>query len=112
MIKYQDGNNVQYGDVVIIGVNRNRFVTVEEDGITITYKDYINDGVNQKILVCGNDNFDGKFYLTFKYNKGFLKYDNNLLKSGVPWTEKTIFNIYLLKKAINSDNIFIHKKDI
>lgn len=109
MIEYKDGGSVKYGDIIVIGVNENKLVTVEEDGISIKYKEHENDGINQKILFCGNDKFDGKFYLTFKYNKGFLNYDNNVLKSGVPWTERTIFDIELLKKATKCDNVFIQQ---
>jgi hypothetical protein len=110
-MEYQDRKPVKYGDIICISTRNNKFVTVEEDGITITFKDYENDGLKQKILVCGNDKLDNEFYLTFKYSKGFLNYDNNVLKSGIPWTERTVFNIYLLKKAIGIDDILILKKN-
>jgi hypothetical protein len=110
-MEYQDSKPVKYGDIICISTRDNKLVTVEEDGITITLKEYENNGLNQKILVCGNDKLNNKFYLTFKYSKGFLNYDNNVLKSGVPWTERTVFNIDLLKKAIGINDILILKKN-
>lgn len=109
-MKYKDGEDIQYGDIIIIGLDKNKYISVEDDGTTINPKEYINNGINQKILVCGNNKFNKTFYLTFKYNKGFINYDGETFKSGVPWTERTIFDIELLKKAINSDNIFIIKE--
>lgn len=108
-MEYQDGKSVEYGDIINIITKDNKFITVEEDGITIVLKEYINNGLKQKILVCGNERLNNKFYLTFKYSKGFLKYDNDVLESGVPWTERTIFDIELLKKAIKIDDILILK---
>lgn len=110
-MEYQDNKHVEYGDIICISTIDNKFITVEEDGITITFKDYENNGFKQKILVCGNDKLDNKFYLTFKYSRGFLNYDNNNLKSGVPWTERTVFNVDLLKKAIGINDILILKKN-
>jgi hypothetical protein len=108
-MEYQDGTRVEYGDIITISTKDNKFATVEEDGTTITLKEYVNDGLKQKILVCGNEKFDDKFYLTFKYSKGFLKYDGNVLESGAPWTEKTVFTTDLFKNAIGLDDILISK---
>ncbi len=109
-MEYQDGTRVEYGDIISVFTKDNKFVTVEEDGTTITLKEYLNDGLKQKILVCGNEKLDNnKFYLTFKYSKGFLKYDDNILESGVPWTERTVFTTDLFQKAIGLDDILISK---
>lgn len=108
-MEYQDGKRVEYGDVINIITKNNTFITVENDGATITFNEYMNNGLKQKILVCGNDKLDDKFYLTFKYSKGFLKYDNNILSSGVPWPERTVFSIEMLKKAIELDDFLILK---
>jgi hypothetical protein len=110
-MEYQDGKSVKYGDIISIITRDNKFITVEEDEITIAFKDYENDGLKQKILVCGNGKLNNEFYLTFKYSKGFLNYDNNILKSGLPWTKRTVFNIELLKKAIGIEDILILKKN-
>jgi hypothetical protein len=110
-MEYQDGKSVEYGDIINIVTKDNNFITVEEDGTTITLKGYINNGLKQKILVCGNKKLNNKFYLTFKYSRGFFKYDDNIFESGVPWTEKTIFSIELLKKAIGLDDILILKNN-
>lgn len=110
-MEYQNNKSIKYGDIILISTRNNKFVTVEEDGITISFKDYENEGLKQKILFCGNDKLDNEFYLTFKYSKGFLKYDNNILKSGVPWTERTVFNVDLLKEAIGINDILILKNN-
>lgn len=39
-MEYQDNKHVEYGDIICISTIDNKFITVEEDGITITFKDY------------------------------------------------------------------------
>lgn len=108
-MEYQDGSKVQYGDIVYILRGDGKYVTVEENETTVSFQDHTNNGQKQKILVCGNDKLADQFYLTFKYGKGFLKYDNTVLGSGVPWTERSLFSLDLLKQAIGDTAIQVIK---
>lgn len=108
-MEYQDGTKVEYGDIVYILSSDGKYVTVEEDETTISLQDYTNNGTKQKILVCGNDKLGDKFYLTFKYSKGFLSYENKVHKSGVPWTERSLYTLDLLKEAVGNHNIQVLK---
>ncbi|CAO3640559.1 unnamed protein product [Mucor fragilis] len=102
-MNYQDGSPVQFGDIVTIGsIKDNRLITVEEDGETLVLHEFIAPE-KHALLVCGNNNTEpGQFYLTFKYNRGFLycSHQQGVFKSGVPWFERTAFDVEKLKSAV------------
>ncbi|KAL7310643.1 hypothetical protein PS15m_010117 [Mucor circinelloides] len=102
-MNYQDGSPVQFGDIVTIGcIKDSKLITVEEDGETLVLHEFI-EPEKHALLVCGNNNTEsGQFYLTFKYNRGFLYCDNDqgVFKSGVPWFERTAFDLNKLKSAV------------
>ncbi|OAD09183.1 hypothetical protein MUCCIDRAFT_159340 [Mucor lusitanicus CBS 277.49] len=102
-MNYQDGSRVQFGDIVTIGsIKDNKLITVEKDGETLVLHEFIAPE-KHALLVCGNSNTEpGQFYLTFKYNRGFLygDPDQGILKSGVPWFERTAFDVDKLKSAV------------
>ncbi|KAK4512759.1 uncharacterized protein ATC70_003465 [Mucor velutinosus] len=105
-MNYQDGSPVQFGDIVTIGsIKDNKLITVEEDGETLVLHEFIAPE-KHALLVCGNNNTEpGQFYLTFKCNRGFLycDHDQGVFKSGVPWFERTAFNMEKLKCAVLGD---------
>ncbi|GAN02061.1 hypothetical protein MAM1_0016d01500 [Mucor ambiguus] len=102
-MNYQDGSPVQFGDIVTIGsIKDGRLITVEQDGETLVLHEFIAPE-KHALLVCGNNNTKpGQFYLTFKYNCGFLycDHDRGVFKSGVPWFERTAFDVEKLKSAV------------
>ncbi|KAL9537271.1 hypothetical protein MBANPS3_011930, partial [Mucor bainieri] len=102
-MNYQDGSPVQFGDIVTIGsITDNTLITVEDDGETLILHEFIAPE-KHALLVCGNNSTpSGQFYLTFKYNRGFLycDHDQGVFKSGVPWFERTAFDVEKLKSAV------------
>ncbi|CAO3622079.1 unnamed protein product [Cunninghamella echinulata] len=104
-----------YGDLILIKNENNLYLTMGKDNhAQLSFQPYDETEKSQKLLVGGNEKLGDQFYLTFKYGPGFLYIDSgdSLVKNGLPWTEKTIFDVSLLKKALHLDHIsFIITKE-
>jgi hypothetical protein len=99
------GQKITFGDIVLIA-HDDRYLTVADDYIQLSFQPSDPTGKSQKLLVCGKEG-EG-FYLTFKYAPGFIHLEGSHLVNGAPWIDRSYFDLDGLKSALGVDHLTFH----